>query len=256
MSLGLTVGALTMIFLSTAAGAAAVFFTGRRGAGKNASAAFNGFASGIMVAASVWSLIMPAIEQTESDGWGSISFFARGCRHSGGRRADSAYPTRAALRLSGGSGGMTTHGKMLAAMTVHTYPRGLPSGLLSGRRFRQETSPPLARSVSLWGIAIQNFPEGAAVSLSLRGAGQSAKKSFFCGCASGAVEPLFAGAGLLLAAFFRPLQPWLLGLSAGAMLFVVAEDLIPAASRGARPFIGAAGFLAGFILMMSLDCAL
>ena len=74
MSVGLTVGALTMIFLSTAAGAAAVFFTGRRGAGKNASAAFNGFASGIMVAASVWSLIMPAIEQSESDGWGSISF--------------------------------------------------------------------------------------------------------------------------------------------------------------------------------------
>ena len=255
MSLGLTVGALTMIFLSTAAGAAAVFFTGRRGAGKNASAAFNGFASGIMVAASVWSLIMPATEQSESDGWGSISFLPAAVGIAAGG-ALIVLTDAAALRLSGGSGGMTTHGKMLAAMTVHNIPEGLAVGLALGVALPSGDAAASGAFRFALGIAIQNFPEGAAVSLSLRGAGQSAKKSFFCGCASGAVEPLFAGAGLLLAAFFRPLQPWLLGLSAGAMLFVVAEDLIPAASRGARPFIGAAGFLAGFILMMSLDCAL
>lgn len=255
MSVGLTVGALTMIFLSTAAGAAAVFFTGRRGAGKNASAAFNGFASGIMVAASVWSLIMPAIEQSESDGWGSISFLPAAVGIAAGG-ALIVLTDAAALRLSGGSGGMTAHGKMLAAMTVHNIPEGLAVGLALGAALPSGDAAASGAFRFALGIAIQNFPEGAAVSLSLRGAGQSAKKSFFCGCASGAVEPLFAGAGLLLAAFFRPLQPWLLGLSAGAMLFVVAEDLIPAASRGARPFIGAAGFLAGFILMMSLDCAL
>ena len=255
MSVGLTVGALTMIFLSTAAGAAAVFFTGRRGAGKNASAAFNGFASGIMVAASVWSLIMPAIEQSESDGWGSISFLPAAVGIAAGG-ALIVLTDAAALRLSGGSGGMTAHGKMLAAMTVHNIPEGLAVGLALGAALPSGDAAASGAFRFALGIAIQNFPEGAAVSLSLRGAGQSAKKSFFCGCASGAVEPLFAGAGLLLAAFFRPLQPWLLGLSAGAMLFVVAEDLIPAASRGARPFIGAAGFLAGFILMMALDCAL
>ena len=255
MSVGLTVGALTMIFLSTAAGAAAVFFTGRRGAGKNASAAFNGFASGIMVAASVWSLIMPAIEQSESDGWGSISFLPAAVGIAAGG-ALIVLTDAAALRLSGGSGGMTAHGKMLAAMTVHNIPEGLAVGLALGAALPSGDAAVAGAFRFALGIAIQNFPEGAAVSLSLRGAGQSAKKSFFCGCASGAVEPLFAGAGLLLAAFFRPLQPWLLGLSAGAMLFVVAEDLIPAASRGARPFIGAAGFLAGFILMMALDCAL
>ena len=255
MSVGLTVGALTMIFLSTAAGAAAVFFTGRRGAGKNASAAFNGFASGIMVAASVWSLIMPAIEHSESDGWGSISFLPAAVGIAAGG-ALIVLTDAAALRLSGGSGGMTAHGKMLAAMTVHNIPEGLAVGLALGAALPSGDAAVAGAFRFALGIAIQNFPEGAAVSLSLRGAGQSAKKSFFCGCASGAVEPLFAGAGLLLAAFFRPLQPWLLGLSAGAMLFVVAEDLIPAASRGARPFIGAAGFLAGFILMMALDCAL
>ena len=255
MSVGLTVGALTMIFLSTAAGAAAVFFTGRRGAGKNASAAFNGFASGIMVAASVWSLIMPAIEQSESDGWGSISFLPAAVGIASGG-ALIVLTDAAALRLNGGSGGMTAHGKMLAAMTVHNIPEGLAVGLALGAALPSGDAAVAGAFRFALGIAIQNFPEGAAVSLSLRGAGQSAKKSFFCGCASGAVEPLFAGAGLLLAAFFRPLQPWLLGLSAGAMLFVVAEDLIPAASRGARPFIGAAGFLAGFILMMALDCAL
>ncbi len=255
MSVGLTVGALTMIFLSTAAGAAAVFFTGRRGAGKNASAAFNGFASGIMVAASVWSLIMPAIEQSESDGWGSISFLPAAVGIAAGG-ALIVLTDAAALRLNGGSGGMTAHGKMLAAMTVHNIPEGLAVGLALGAALPSGDAAVAGAFRFALGIAIQNFPEGAAVSLSLRGAGQSAKKSFFCGCASGAVEPLFAGAGLLLAAFFRPLQPWLLGLSAGAMLFVVAEDLIPAASRGARPFIGAAGFLAGFILMMALDCAL
>lgn len=255
MSVGLTVGALTMIFLSTAAGAAAVFFTGRRGAGKNASAAFNGFASGIMVAASVWSLIMPAIEQSESDGWGSISFLPAAVGIAAGG-ALIVLTDAAALRLNGGSGGMTAHGKMLAAMTVHNIPEGLAVGLALGAALPSGDAAASGAFRFALGIAIQNFPEGAAVSLSLRGAGQSAKKSFFCGCASGAVEPLFAGAGLLLAAFFRPLQPWLLGLSAGAMLFVVAEDLIPAASRGARPFIGAAGFLAGFILMMALDCAL
>lgn len=255
MSLGLTVGALTMIFLSTAAGAAAVFFTGRRGAGKNASAAFNGFASGIMVAASVWSLIMPAIEQSESDGWGSISFLPAAVGIVAGG-ALIVLTDAAVLRLSGGSGGMTTHGKMLAAMTVHNIPEGLAVGLALGAALPSGDAAASGAFRFALGIAIQNFPEGAAVSLSLRGAGQSARKSFFCGCASGAVEPLFAGAGLLLAAFFRPLQPWLLGLSAGAMLFVVAEDLIPEASRSARPFIGAAGFIAGFILMMALDCAL
>ena len=231
MSLGLTVGALTMIFLSTAAGAAAVFFTGRRGAGKNASAAFNGFASGIMVAASVWSLIMPAIEQSESDGWGSISFLPAAVGIASGG-ALIVLTDAAALRLSGGSGGMTTHGKMLAAMTVHNVPEGLAVGLALGAALPSGDAAASGAFRFALGIAIQNFPEGAAGSLSLR------------------------GAGLLLAAFFRPLQPWLLGLSAGAMLFVVAEDLIPEASRSARPFIGAAGFIAGFILMMALDCAL
>lgn len=255
MSIGLTAGALAMIFVSTAAGAAAVFFTGLRGAGKGASAAFNGFASGIMVAASVWSLIMPAIEQSASDGWGKMSFVPAAVGIVAGG-ALIVLADAAALRLSGGAGGMTTHGKMLAAMTVHNIPEGLAVGLALGAALPLGDAAVAGAFRFAVGIAIQNFPEGAAVSLSMRGAGQSAKKSFFCGCASGAVEPLFAGAGLLLAAFFRPLQPWLLGLSAGAMLFVVAEDLIPAAGRGARPLIGAAGFLAGFILMMALDNAL
>ena len=106
------------------------------------------------------------------------------------------------------------------------------------------------------GIAVQNFPEGAAVALPMRTATGSAKKAFLLGSASGAVEPLFAGVGLLLAAVVRPLQPWLLAFAAGAMIFVVAEELIPDSRSEMSPHTGALGFLAGFVIMMILDIAL
>ena len=135
-------------------------------------------------------------------------------------------------------------------------PEGLAVGLALGAAFPEGETALLSAFGLAVGIAVQNFPEGAAVSLPLKSAGMGQAKAFGLGVLSGAAEPLGAGLGLVLAFIVEPLQPWLLGLAAGAMIFVVAEELLPGSKSESHPHSGALGFLAGFIVMMILDVVL
>lgn len=230
-------------FAMTAAGAAAVFFS-RRAARENG--ALLGFAAGVMTAASVWSLLLPAIERaagTELPAWlPAATGFLLGTLF--------LFSFDLALRR------FFAHGDekrqellLLGAITLHNIPEGMAVGLAFALA---EGSGELGAAAALaLGIGIQNFPEGAAISLPLRGTLCSRRRAFLVGAASGAVEPLF---GVLAALFvsLSPLLPWLLGFAAGAMLYVVVAELIPLGHAHG----GTVGFTAGFLIMMILDVAL
>ena len=231
-------------FLMTALGAATVFFFARKVC-ERAQGALLGFAAGVMMAASVWSLILPAIEQTETEGHlppflpaaagivlGALTLFLLDeiVRRRGGGEAHSDF-------------------LLLSAITLHNIPEGMAVGLAFALAADGES---LAGAFALaLGIGVQNFPEGAAVALPLYQSGQSKLRAFVTGVLSGAVEPLF-GLAVVPAAGVRTLMPWLLSFAAGAMLCVTAGELLPrAGGRG-----GTCGFLVGFLLMMALDVAL
>ena len=232
-------------FLMTALGAATVFFFARAVC-ERAQGALLGFAAGVMTAASVWSLILPAIEQTAAEG-----------------RLPPFLPAAAGIVLGAlllalldeftrqRGGERVTHSDflLLSAITLHNIPEGMAVGLAFALAADGEG---LAAAFALaFGIGVQNFPEGAAVALPLVQAGRTRKRAFLAGALSGAVEPLF-GLAVVPAAGVRALMPWLLSFAAGAMLCVTAGELLPrAGGRG-----GTCGFLVGFLLMMALDVAL
>ena len=232
-------------FLMTALGAATVFFFARKVC-ERAQGALLGFAAGVMMAASVWSLILPAIEQTEAEG-----------------RLPPFLPAAAGIVLGAltlflldelvrrrGGGEVHSDFLLLSAITLHNIPEGMAVGLAFALAADGEG---LAGAAALaLGIGVQNFPEGAAVALPLRQAGKKRGEAFLAGVLSGAVEPLFGVAAALAAVQVRPLMPWLLSFAAGAMLCVTAEELIPRA--GGRD--GTCAFLVGFLLMMALDVGL
>lgn len=233
-------------FLMTALGAATVFFFARAVC-ERAQGALLGFAAGVMTAASVWSLILPAIEQTAAEG-----------------RLPPFLPAAAGIVLGAlllalldeftrqRGGERVTHSDflLLSAITLHNIPEGMAVGLAFALAADGEG---LAGAAALaLGIGVQNFPEGAAVALPLYQSGQSKLRAFVTGVLSGAVEPLFGVLVVLAAARVRALMPWLLSFAAGAMLYVVAEELLPRA--GSRR--GTCGFLVGFLFMMVLDVAL
>ena len=233
-------------FLMTALGAATVFFFARAVC-ERAQGALLGFAAGVMMAASVWSLILPAIEQTAAEG-----------------RLPPFLPAAAGIVLGAlllalldeftrqRGGERVTHSDflLLSAITLHNIPEGMAVGLAFALAADGEG---LAGAAALaLGIGVQNFPEGAAVSLPLYQSGQSKLRAFVTGVLSGAVEPLFGVLVVLAAARVHALMPWLLSFAAGAMLYVVAEELLPRA--GSRR--GTCGFLVGFLFMMVLDVAL
>ena len=232
-------------FLMTALGAATVFFFARKVC-ERAQGALLGFAAGVMMAASVWSLILPAIEQTEAEG-----------------RLPPFLPAAAGIVLGAltlflldelvrrrGGGEVHSDFLLLSAITLHNIPEGMAVGLAFALAADGES---LAGALALaLGIGVQNFPEGAAVALPLRQAGKKRGEAFLAGVLSGAVEPLFGVAAALAAVQVRPLMPWLLSFAAGAMLCVTAEELIPRA--GGRD--GTCAFLIGFLLMMALDVGL
>ncbi len=220
-----------------------------------------GFAAGVMIAASMWSLLIPAIEAAEEaglPGW----FPAAGGSVLGVLflvTMNTLLPhlTPAFLQAPrDGSGRRST--LLVLAIAMHNIPEGMAVGISFALAARSDpTLLPAAMALAL-GIGIQNFPEGAAISLPLRQAGMSRKKSFLIGAASGAVEPIAALFTVLTAGTVEPLMPWLLSFAAGAMLYVVVEELIPEAnlrhdheSRG-----GTCGVMAGFLIMMILDVAL
>ena len=202
-----------------------------------------GFASGVMVAASVWSLLIPAMEmEAEKEAWAVLIDELTPHLHIG---TDKPEGLRSHLSKTA----------MLAlAVTIHNLPEGMAVGVVfagaeSGLSNISLTS---AIAVSL-GIAIQNVPEGAIISMPMRAAGNSKWKSFFIGSLSGAVEPIGAVAVLLLASLLMPALPYLLAFAAGAMFYVVVEELIPEASEGKHSNLSTIGFAIGFVLMMVLD---
>ena len=247
-------------FAGTAAGAACVFFM-KKNLSRNVQRALTGFAGGVMVAASVWSLIIPAMEQ--SDSMGKLSFLPAVIGFWLGilflLLLDSVIPHlhMNAEKAEGPKSRLARTTMMVLAVTLHNIPDGMAvgvvyAGFLSGSA---EITSGGALALSL-GIAIQNFPEGAIISMPLHAEGKSKRKAFFDGVLSGVVEPAAAVLTILLSSVIVPAMPYLLSFAAGAMMYVVVEELIPEMSEGEHSNIGVIMFAAGFTLMMALDVAL
>lgn len=251
---------LLIPFLGTSAGAACVFFL-KKDLKISVQRALTGFAAGVMVAASIWSLIVPAIEQSVSLGrmaflpafvgfWFGILFLLF---------LDEVIPHlhRSIDQVEGPKSNLNRIVMMVLAVTLHNIPEGMAvgvvyAGLLNGSGMITSGG---ALALAL-GIAIQNFPEGAIISMPLYSEGKSKTKSFWLGVLSGAVEPIFGGLTVFLAGLVVPAMPYLLSFAAGAMLYVVVEELIPEMSAGKHSNIGVISFAIGFSLMMALDVAL
>ncbi len=252
---------LLLPFLGTSAGAACVFFL-KGELNQKVQKTLLGFASGVMVAASVWSLLIPAMDMSEAMGrfaflpaviglgLGFVFLLAMdklvphlhlGCAEAEGPRAKLKKTTM-----------------LLLAVTLHNIPEGMAVGVIFAGMVADRSEITLAGAFALSiGIAIQNFPEGAVISLPLRSEeGMSRPKAFWMGVLSGVVEPVAGVFTVLMARFIMPLLPYFLSFAAGAMLYVVVEELIPETSQGEHSNLGTIGFALGFALMMVLDVTL
>lgn len=251
---------LLIPFLGTTLGAACVFFL-KNDLNPLVQKALLGFASGVMVAASVWSLLIPAIDM--SDSMGKLAFLPAAVGFSIGMlfllAMDRLVPH---LHLNedepeGLPSSLKKTTMLVLAVTLHNIPEGMAVGVVFAGLLSGNEKITLASAVALSvGIAIQNFPEGAIISLPLKGEGCSSRKAFVYGMASGVVEPIAAFITILLTGIVTPLLPYLLAFAAGAMLYVVVEELLPEASSGSHSNIGTIGFAVGFLIMMILDVAL
>lgn len=245
---GIALG-LLIPFLGTALGSAFVFFM-RKDMPAWLQKALLGFASGVMVAASVWSLLMPAMEI--GNVWQTVIGLLLGFAFL--LLIDQVTPH---LHPMGGEEGPKSHlskTTMLAlAVTIHNLPEGMAVGVaIAGAMAGSGISVAAALALSV-GIAIQNVPEGAIISMPLRAAGNSRWRSFMIGSLSGIVEPIGGLLVILMASLLTPMMPYFLSFAAGAMLYVVIEELIPEASQGPHSNISTIGFATGFALMMVLD---
>lgn len=251
---------LLIPFLGTTGGAACVLFM-KRALSRHVQRALTGFASGVMVAASIWSLLIPAMEQ--SAGMGRLAFLPAMIGFGAGivflLLLDTVIPHlhMNAEKAEGPRSSLTRTAMMVLAVTLHNIPEGMAvgvvyAGLLSGTA---EISSGGAFALAL-GIAIQNFPEGAIISMPLHAEGASKGKAFLYGTLSGAVEPIGTILMILLSARLIAAMPYLLSFAAGAMMYVVVEELIPEMSEGEHSNIGVVMFALGFMLMMALDVAL
>lgn len=243
----------------TALGAGIVFF--KKDLSRRVLDASLGFAAGIMIAASIWSLLLPAIELSSSTGFptwfpAAVGFLAGGLFL---RLLDRLIPHMHLYlpeeRVEGVRINLRKTTLLILAITIHNFPEGLAIGVAFGSIVLVEAAS-LSGAIALAiGIAIQNFPEGMAVSLPLRREGFSRIKSFWYGQLSAVVEPLggVLGAGLVILS--KPILPYALAFAAGAMIFVVIEDLIPESQSGGNNDIATVGALIGFLVMMVLDVA-
>ncbi len=255
----ITILGITFIFLMTTLGSAIVFLF-KKNISEKINSLFLGFASGLMIAASIWSLIIPALEQSES--WGNWSFLPSSIGIIAGGLFLVFIDKIVALVINKKNKNkdfksLSKSGKLFLAVTLHNIPEGLAVGLAFGNAF--VVSEISAFYSALWlaiGIGIQNFPEGAAISLPIKEETKSRGKAFLFGFCSGVVEPFMALLGIFLSSVLSGIMPWLLSFSAGAMLFVVAEELLPEAKFKSGSNIGTWGFVIGFVLMMILDVAL
>ena len=249
------------IFLMTCLGSSVVFFF-PKSSGRNVQTIFLGFAAGIMISASVFGLLVPAIEASEaagSVGWlPAAAGFALGVLFL--LALDKLVPhlhpetnTREGITSS-----MKRTTLLVSAVTIHNIPEGMAVGLafaLAAQNTGDAMMYSSAFALAL-GIGIQNFPEGAAISLPLKREGVKTGKAFLAGCLSGITEPVFGLLMAFLAGISAPVMPWLLAFSAGAMLYVVVEELIPEAHLGEHSHFGTLSVMAGFVVMMILDVAL
>jgi ZIP family zinc transporter len=248
---------LLIPLLGTMLGSAFVFFM-RGEMSVRLQKSLLGFASGVMVAASVWSLLIPAMEMGAEDGWWSVVPAAVGFLMGMGflLLIDELTPhLHLGTDKPEGPRSRLSRTAMLAlAVTIHNLPEGMAVGVVFAGAENSVSTISLASALAVaLGIAIQNVPEGAIISMPMRAAGNSAWKSFLIGSLSGAVEPVGALAVLLLASFFMPVLPYMLAFAAGAMFYVVVEELIPEASNGQHSNLSTIGFAIGFVLMMVLD---
>ena len=251
---------LLIPFLGTALGSGCVFFM-RKALSQSVQKALSGFAAGVMVAASVWSLLIPAMEQ--ASGMGSWAFLPAFIGFWLGvlflLLLDHVIPHlhRNASKAEGPKSRLARTTMMVLAVTLHNIPEGMAVGVVYAglRSGSAEITAGGALALAL-GIAIQNFPEGAIISMPLHAEGAGKGKSFVYGVLSGAVEPVFGLVTVLAAGLIVPAMPYLLSFAAGAMLYVVVEELIPDMAQGQHSHIGVLMFTLGFSGMMALDVAL
>lgn len=239
-------------FLMTVLGAAVVFCF-KDNIRESFQKIFLGFAAGVMIAASIWSLLLPALEAAEE--MNIPPFIPAG----GGFVLGGLFLGLIDRMVRRFRPKKLSHGSFLlfSAITMHNIPEGMAVGLaFSVIGAGQSNMIAYASAIGLaLGIGIQNFPEGAAISLPLRKEGMSKKKAFYYGSMTGAVEPLFGILVTLIAGAVRPLMPWLLSFAAGAMIYVVADELIPQAKDNCGRGSGTFGVMIGFLIMMVLDVA-
>ena len=257
----ITIIGFLIIFIATTLGACFVFFF-KKEIPERINSIFLGFAAGVMIAAAIWSLLLPAIEQSES--WGkwnfvpvAIGFLLGGIFivildkiiphfHKGPKIEEG--PSTKSLKKSI---------KLFLAVTIHNIPEGLAVGFAFSGASRLGTDAAYISALGLAiGIAIQNLPEGASVALPLKNETGKSLSAFLYGSFSGIVEPIAALFGFFLASNIGNIQPWFLSFAAGAMIFVVAEDLIPDAMTSKHSHIAIWGVMIGFVLMMCLEIAL
>ena len=247
-------------FLATALGASVVFFF-KNDIKPNIQRIFLGFAAGVMIAASVWSLLIPAIDMAKEQG--KIGWIpAAGGFVLGGAfllLLDTILPHLhpASDSPEGMSSSLKRTTMLVLAVTLHNIPEGMAVGLAFGLAANGNATVTIASAMVLaLGIGLQNFPEGAAISLPLKKEGLSNTKAFALGALSGIVEPIGGIIAFLVAGSIQGIMPWLLSFAAGAMIYVVVEELIPEASVGEHSNVGTMGVMGGFVLMMILDVAL
>lgn len=251
---------LLVPLLGTTLGAAMVFLM-RNEMNARLEKALLGFAAGVMIAASVWSLLIPSIDMAAEQGvipWvPALVGFLLGIVFL--LLIDTLTPHLhlASDKPEGVKSGFSKTTMMLLAVTIHNIPEGMAVGVAFAGAVMGNAGITMAGALALAvGIAIQNFPEGAIISLPLRSEGNKRGKSFALGVLSGAVEPVGAILAIALASIVTPILPYMLAFAAGAMIYVVVEELIPEASEGEHSNLGTIAFAIGFALMMMLDVAL
>ena len=244
----------------TCLGAGCVFFVRDR-IHPTVQKALLGFASGVMTAASVWSLLIPAMEMSES--LGRMAFVPAAAGFLAGifflLLLDKLVPH---LHLDhdkpeGMKSSWARTTMLVLAVTLHNIPEGMAVGVVYAGFFQEYGGITMASALALSiGIAIQNFPEGAIISLPMKSEGMSRGKAFWMGAVSGIVEPAAAAITIMISSRIIPMLPYLLSFAAGAMIYVVVEELIPESAQGEHSNAGTLGFAAGFVIMMILDVAL
>lgn len=247
-------------FFATALGAALVFFF-KNDIKPNLQRIFLGFAAGVMIAASVWSLLIPAVDMAEAQNQSGLLAAGGGFVLGG---LFLLILDRLLPHLHAGfdeAEGLPSHLRrttmLVLAVTLHNIPEGMAVGLAFSMAAQDSFPGALAGAIALGiGMGLQNFPEGAAISLPLKKEGFSNAKAFLYGALSGIVEPIFGVIAVLAASSVTGIMPWILAFAAGAMIYVVVEELIPEAHLGEHSHVGTVSVMAGFLIMMLLDVGL